>query len=455
MIGLVLAGLGALLGASTSELSPSARPWLVALVGGVMAFQAAVLQPIGAPRPRIALRLVVLVAGVKLLQLAAGRPTGVDAEFALGVAVGVAAWVAAAGTRADIDAIDRGIDVADGLTPLQRIRVRVTVWGTVSVIGAAWGVVGLGGAVDVRRPAAARMSIAPLLFFVVAIVAVGHVARRSEVRRWMRDRARVDSSVELGWSRAVMLVAGAALAAALVVPWLGQGVSAVPVRALAASGSVGDWVADRMLALGETLDTEAEPGTGGGAGPVTAPDFEPVEPAAPWLGDVALIALLAAIFTSVIIRARGRRRLRFASDEAAPGLGEMLGVFWREIVGAILSIGRALAKWFRRLRRGEDPIGADVGPGPGAPSRLRGWQPGDPVRRRIASAYRRARDTVVGSTEVPRRSVTPRELAERVGTAPFSTLTGLFEEARYSDHVMTDSQARTAENAAEELPPVD
>lgn len=451
MTALSVGVMGALFGLSVAGVSPTVRPPLVAVVGGVMAFQAVVLQPLSIRRPRIALRVAALVVGVKALQMVAGRASGVDAEFAVAVGVGMAAWVAGSGTAFDLDAIERGIDTADGLTPVQRLRMRANLLGSVAVIAAGWGVVGLGGLVDLRRPAAAGMSLAPILYFTAVVVGFGYAARRAEIRRWERDGARVDPTVSSRWSRGILVTVAGSVVVGLALPVVAPGMTAVPANAVAASGRVGDWVADRMLALGEALDTQADPGATGEGGPVTAPEFEPVEPALPWIGDVALWLLLAAIFASVIVRARNRRTITRGDPEPRLRMREVVAAMWREIVDLFSAIRRAMARWVRRLRRnGEEevPEGAAAGisnPVGGA------WNPSDPLRRRIAAAYRQARG-VIGPVHGPvRRAETPRELAARVMHAPFTTVTRLYEEARYSDHVLSDRQALAAEAAAEDV----
>lgn len=455
MAALTIGVLGALLGMSAASISGSVRPWLVAVVGGVMAFQAVVFQPLSVRRPRLALRLVGLVVGVKALQLVAGRTSGIDAEFAVAVVVGLVAWVAASGTASDFDAIERGIDVADGLTPVQRLRMRALLLGSAAVIVAGWGVIGLGGLVDLRRPAAAKMSPAPFAFFAMVVLALGYASRRAEARRWERDGARVEPAVSLRWSRSVIVTVVISVTVGLALPILAPGVTAVPANGIAASGRVGDWVADRMLALGEALDTEADARGAGEGGTATAPEFEPVEPTLPWIGDVALWFLVAAIFASVIVRARNRHHLVRGEPEPRLGLGEIMAAVWRELADLFAAIRGVLTRWLRRIRRSEEPGGQGVEAGDVARTVTRTWRPSDPIRRRIAAAYQRAVG-VIGPVYGPvRRSETPRELASRVMDSPFTAVTTLYEEARYSNHVLTDRQATAAEAAAGSLDPAD
>lgn len=453
MTALTVALLGALLGVSASGVSNTVRPWVVAMVGGVMAFQAVVLAPLSIRRPRIALRLVALVVGVKALQLVAGRASGVDAEFAVAVVTGMVAWVAGSGTASDLDAIERGIDVADGLTPMQRLRMRAVLLGSAAVFVAGWGEIGLGGLVDLRRPAAGRMSSAPLAFFAAVVLALGYASRRAEVRRWGRDGARVDRAVSLRWSRAVIVTVFVSVVVGLALPLLAPGVTAVPANGVAASGRVGEWVADRMLALGEALDTEADANAAGQGGSATAPEFEPVEPTLPWIGDVALWLLFAAIFASVIVRARNRRDVMRGESEPRLGLGEIIVAVWREIADLLAAIRRVVGRWFGRIRRREEPGGQGVGAGRVVGTVGRPWSPSDPVRRRIAAAYRSAVGAIGPAHGPIRRAETPRELATRVMESPFTAVTVLYEEARYSNHVLTDRQAKQAEEAAASMDP--
>jgi hypothetical protein len=445
----------ALAGASIAAASPAVRWWVVASTAAVVAFETAALRPrldadIDAQTVVVWRRLELLgiVIGVKLLQVLAGTRVLFDLEFGTAVVTGVATWAFVNATLNDLDAVERAIEITDGSTPLQRIRMRFLTLGLVGVAFAAVGAVGIDGLLDLERPAAGSWSAAPLGYFVTGLIGIGLVARRAEDRRWNRDGAEVDAEVAGRWIRSVVSTVAVLGLAGLVLQQVTSGVTAVPVGGLAAAGRFGAWLVDRTTGLRAALDTEASDRQDvGDEVSAPPPEFEAAEPSLPWLGDVALWILIALIFGFAIMRGRNRLERRRDVVEGGLGLWEAVRLVWRTLGDLVAGVWRGLRHLIWRRDRAATVTAAAV---TGA-TRDGWWSPGDPVRRRIAAAYRSAVETVSVNHGPPRHPDTPREFAHRVMDLRFSTVTAVFEEARYSNHVLTDSDAATAETAAADL----
>lgn len=451
MTSVVFGLLGALFGASIAAISGDVRPWLPALFGAGAAVHASLYRHGGLRPPPLGARILALVVLVKITQVVTGGRTGVDVEFGVATLVGVTVWGATAGTMSDLEATARGIDTSDGLSPLQRIRLRATSMAVVAVLSAAWGLVGLVGLVDLPRPAATGMSPAPMAYTLVSMLALGVVAYRAEARRWQRDGATVDPEVAAHWMRTAVGVVALAAVLGTAVTVLVPGASAAPARGLAAAGRVGEWVNERLGALGEALDTDTTAGEAGDRSGLAAPPFEPVEPVVPWIGDVALWLMLAATFGWVIVRARRWKGwIPQQEDEGAAGIRRAVRLLWDELIGVIRALVTALARVWRRTRGPREGTEPDIGEGSGASGGGR-WIPGDPIRRRIARAYDTARHDLVAVHGPVRQSETPGELADRIGRLPFTAVTRLYEEARYSDHILGIEHATAAEDAARRI----
>lgn len=447
--------MAALAGASIATLSPTTRGWLVALTAGLVAFEAAALRTRldsdGDPAVVRAWRRLELVAipfGVLLVQFLTGTVVGI--EFGIAVAVGFATWVLVNATLTDVDAIERAIDVTDGMSPLHRIRLRFTATGTVVVLCAAVGAVGVDGLLDLSRPAAGVWSAAPLGYFIVGLLAIGVTSRLAEERRWERDGASVDTAVHVRWLRVVLITVGLTGSVAIVVSAVRSGATSLPVNGLALTGRFGAWIADRAARLQAVIDEgAADVDAGDSSAAAPAPDFTPADPVAPWLGDVALWVFIALVFGFAMGAGRNWRRRVLEDTPGGVSPWEMLRLLGRAVLGLLVDLWAAVRGFFVRTSRGtvaaHDPN--SVSPFP----RRRRWDPGDSVRRRIATAYRRAVLVASTSHDPPRRPETPREFAGRVADARLDRVTWVFEEARYSDHILTESDASTAESAADEL----
>lgn len=446
--------MAALAGASIATLSTATRGWLVALTAGAVAFEVTALRnrldsdaDPAAVRAWRRLEIVAIPLGVLLLQVLTGSVVG--AELGLAVAVGIAVWALANATLTDLDAIERAIDVTDGMAPLHRIRLRFTATGSAIALCAAVGAVGLDGLLDLSRPAAGAWSAAPLGYFMVGLLAIGVTSRLAEERRWERDGASVDPAVRVRWLRVVLVTVGVTGVMAIVVSAVRSGVTALPVSGLALTGRFGAWVADRAASLQAAVDDGAGIDAEDASAVPPAPDFTPADPVAPWLGDVALWAFIALVFGFVIGAGRNWRRrvLEEAPDGVSPW--EMLRLLGKTLLDLLADAWAAVRGFFVRVGRGT-VAGRDSDPVASSRRRPR-WDPVDPVRRRIAQAYRKAVFAVSTSHDPPGRPETPREFAGRVADARLDRVTWVFEEARYSDHTLTDTDASTAETAADEL----
>lgn len=456
MTALLLALMAGLAGAAVGAASLSSRDWLIALVAGAAAFETAAMRPLldsgevsASVRSWRRLEVAGIVVGAKAVQVVTGRVGLIDTEFLVAVAVAMASWGLANATLTDIDAIERGIGMTDGATPLQRIRARFVAVGLLAVVCAGVGAVGVPGLVDLSRGAATSWSMAPLAYVLVGLLGVGAAARMAEERRWQRDAAVVSPSVSGRWSGAAVSTVAALGVMGVAVHIVSLGISAIPATGLAASGRFGEWISERAGALGAAVEagqSERDPG----ADPPTAvaPEFDTVEPVAPWLGDVALWVLIAAVFAYAIVRGRNRRTVARPDTVRGPGIRAVLGSLWAVAVELVAAIWRLVRRLFWRE--------ASHGTLGGLNSEVRTdgaswWDPADPVRARIARAYRSAVSVVAASYGAGGRSETPREFARRVDDGRFSAVTTAFEEARYSDHHLTDEDASVAETAADLL----
>ena len=446
--------LAALAGASLAAISGSTRGWIVATVGATVALEVVALRSrveqdtdAGVVRAWRRIELIAIPILVGALQVASGTGIVLGVEFAVGVTVGGLVWALVNATLVDLDAIERAIDDTDGMSPLQRIRLRMMATGVAAVLAAALGAVGVDGALDLARPAADTWSFAPFGYFVVGLVALGMVARFSESRRWKRDRVSVDAVVERRWATVVAVTVVVVGAVALAVASVRTGASALPVRALLEFGRFGEWLGDRSSSMRESLG-----GAEGGADRLptdpapTTPGAIAGDPVAPWIGDVALWGFIALIFGFAV--AAGRRRREHPDRD---------GVEFRDVVRQVLdalirlvaTVWQALQRWMRRVRTDSKLVTGSEST-PVVDARIR-WNPSDPIRRRVAAAYRRAVDIVSVMERPPGRPETPREFARHVGDERFDRVTAVFEEARYSNHDLPTEAATTAESAAKAL----
>ena len=446
--------LGGLAGGSIAAISNSTRGWLVAAVGASVAFEVVAVRSrleaetdgaVARAWRRLELSAIPLVAAA--LQLTSGTGIVLGAEYAIAVIVGGTVWGLVNATLVDLDAIDRAIDDTDGMSPLQRIRLRLVAVGVAAVGCAALGAVGLDGMLDLTRPAATRWSLAPLWYFVVGLTALGMTARFAESRRWARDRVTVDETVGRRWASFVVATMATIGALALAVSLAPTGLSAVPIRGLLETGRIGSWLGDRtdQMRTGLDADPVQDPPSPGASAPT--PEAFATDPPAPWLGDVALWGFIALIFGFAIVAGRRRRDRSEPVDRVA--LSSFLLQVFETMADLVAGVWSALRRLLRRVRRGSESAVDTAAPPSGQPRPQ--WSPPDPVRRRVAAAYWHAVEIVSARGSHRSRPDTPREFAQRVADTRFDRVTALFEEARYSDHILPATSATTAETVAREL----
>lgn len=441
-----------------------ARPWFAAAAAAATVIEVFVARRVdaevgdGAYRRWRRLELPAGLVGIRLLQAITGgagglaTPMAFDRETVVAFVAFLLARSAANSTIDDLAAVDNGVFRADGTDPISRLRSRVIGYGIVCTVCAGYAVLGMGGLFDLGRPAAPVMRIEPLLYLAVALPALSRVALRAQAARWRRDGAVVDQSTGASWVRTGMAVSAAVTVLTAAVWAMSFGASSVVAYGITRAGPVGEWVADRLAALGDLEQTTTERRPGETIDPSeafeSAPDRMP-----PWLGEVAFWAI-AIGFIAWAARKGGQVRRR---DRPAQPLVRPVTVrdVFRVLAGMIRAIWDSLVRLFRRTRLRFGASGSSAGPL--GPSRLSPWNPDDPLRRRVAVAYRRSSAHVAGLAGRRRRGETLREYAERTGaehlgsSGDFGLVTGAYEEARFSEHSLTDDHAGAVESAADRV----
>lgn len=453
------------------------RPWFVAVVGGIVAMEVAAVRPAvdrvgGTGVDRATMRvwrrgeLLALVVGVKALHVVTALPDSaaeltripsglVDSETVTGWLFGLAVWVLVNATLDDLDAIERGVE--EGRGSVARIRLRVTGTSVLVIAASAFGTVGMDGLLDLDRRASGTVPVAGVLYVVAAIVGQSRFALRAEVGRWSRDGASVDPDVAVRWRRLAGSVVLVVVLVGVAVPLVTRTASSLPVAAVTRAGGLGDWLMRTVDGIGDLQAPDR--GSDGGEDARRAPEPDPVpDPEMPsWFDEVVLWTFVGMVFAWVVLRAgRTRARRRIVEGEAPPWgrvVLEAMRVLWatvlgvlRGILGLVRDAGSAVASRVRR--RGVRPVGV------ASVARPRPPLPDDPVRARIYVAHRRfvrAAGERFGRRKPPE---TPREFAGRVrGVAPgaVDSITGLYETARYSNHLLPGDDAGRAEEAADRV----
>jgi hypothetical protein len=454
----IVAVLAALVGASVAAAAGGpTRPWLVAAVAAISTLAAlavrltdAAVGDRGAHRRWRRFEPLGGVIGIRLLQASTGGAVGAvaDRETLVAGAVFLVVRASARATFDDLDAIETGVGRADGGDPIARLRQRIVGFGLVATVAGGYAVLGVREVFDLGRPAASGMRVEPVIYLAVALPALAWAALRAQAARWRRERATVASSTGESWLRRGFAVSVAVVGVVLAV-WLGSfGASSIAARGVIRAGPVGEWVAGRLAALG---DLEATPGERRPAQQTEAPsEFDTAaNRTPPWLGE----AMFWAIAVGFIAWA-GRKGRRVGKKDRVPGRtgrSAKAGDVIRAVLGMLAAMWRALVGLVRGARRM-----LASGQAPAAESRRppQPWNPVDPVRARIARAYRRSAAHVATRVGGRRRGETMREFARRSGASvpdwaeDFDTVTGAYELARFSDHELTAGQASVAEQAA-------
>lgn len=449
-----------------SAAGPPARPVFVAVVAGATAIQvmisrrlAAEIEDGGARVRRRRLDLLMWAIGIRSMQALTGgaggltQPVPGDRETLVSLLIMLAVRSAANATVDDLDAVERGLERADGTDPVARIRGRVLFYLVAVTAAAGFAGIRSAGLFDLSRPAATDMHWAPLAFLAIGLVALARSAYRAEAGRWRRDGAAVDVRTEASWHREALVVTALVMVVGAAV-WMGQvGGSTLAVSGVARAGPVGAWIAERLEALGGgESDSATQRGSGGAE---TAPAFDLDPDAGPeWMGEVMFWLIAAGVLAWVATKGRqmtGRER-RPTREGEAPGLRRVLVALIGLTVALWRALRRALAWAQRRVRASANTERARA---PAVVSQI--WTSEDAVRARIAAGYRRLVTMVSVTVGGRRRSETPREFAVRAGAAltddeaVLDSVTQAYEEARFSDHVIAEDVAVRVERAVDEV----
>ncbi len=461
----VVAVLAALVASAAAAAAGSpARPTVAAMVAVIVVFEVFVARHVdsevgdGTYRRWRRFELLAGLAGIRLLQAITGGAGGLtapglgDRETIVAILVFLFARSAANATIDDLAAAESGVSRADDTDPMNRLRSRLLGYGVVCTVCAGYAVLGLGRLFDLGRPAVGAMRVEPMLYVAVSLPALSRVALRAQAARWRRDGASVDQSTGSSWMRTGLTVGAAAVAVTAIVWVMPFGASSVAAHGITRAGPVGEWITDRLAALGdlEPTSTDRRPGE-------TADPLEAFDPAAnrtpPWLGEVFFWAF-AIGFIAWAARKGGQASRR---DRVPPLAGERMRVrqVFRVVMELVRAIWDSLVRFFVRARTRLAAPGA--GPPRRRPAEPAPWNPDDPLRRRVAVAYRRSSTHVAQVSGRRRRSETPREYVDRAKVArptssgDFGLVTGAYEEARFSDHTLTADHASRVERAADRV----
>ncbi len=450
----ILGGLtGWVFGASTG-----ARSGFLAVVGSVVAFEAASTGD--SPRTRSWRRteLLALVVGVKALHMLTVSPTVTLAEIAAfpaslldpesvaGWVVGMAVWLMAVATVSDLSQIGSGAESAGELPVLDRLRNRMIAV-TILLAGAAGiGAVGIPGLLDLQRGGRPGVFWAVISFIGVASAGLARAAYANSEARWRREGAVVDGPVERRWI--VDGLAIVAVAAVIAVSFSWGSFSGVPAAGVSRLGPAGEWLSGALTNLGGGRPRPPSEG-GGFVSPFENVDSQGGESGS-IVGELFILSLLAmAVF--VAQRASRRRRHTPRIREGGPSvLPTLVRMLLRGVIALVSSIV-TLVRWLvaALFRTGSRRSRA---PAPESKGRVFApWSPVDPLRLRIAVAYRRFVSGARNRGFIKEANETAREFAGKVGVGePADRITSAYEEARYSAHVIGAGTAERAELDAEE-----
>ncbi len=454
----VLGGIsGWVLGSATG-----ARPWFVAMVAAVVAFEATSAAEVEASRLRSWRRaeILMLVVGVKALHLLtiprataseeiAAFPLGLlDVESVTGWVVGLSVWLLVVATVSDLNQIGTGVERGEEVPALDRLRYRLMTTTVLLVAAAAFGAVGVLGLLDLERSGRRGVFWAVVVFFGIGLLGLGRAGFSNAAGRWEREGVLVEGPVRSRWLASGALVVLLVVTAGVVTSAAGSGLSGLPAVGVSRMGPVGDWLVGALDRLG---GGEARPtGEGGGLVPPLQPREAAEGEPGSFIGELFILAVLATSVAVALRAGGGSRTRRLAVGRGGGALWRLVLAMARGLTAMVTSIVRAmwtlLQAVFRIRRRGGQPERSKRRAGNGIST---AWNPEDPLRRRVANAYRR----FVGGARTAgftRRPVdTPREFAERVGgSKPVETITSSYEEARYSRHELAAADAERAEQAA-------
>jgi len=434
---LVLTVLAACVGAIVAEAADANAP-----VVTIQAMAAVVVMDgfrrLDLPRTRLfaagELLVLIAVAGAGWWLGDAG-----DAGDALaGLAVSLVVWLLAVITATDLDAVAAPADLVEGIGGATgRLNHRLLLVGTglgIVVIAARGGFV----PPTTSRSLGAGLVTPFLVYWLVGLIALTALHRQRLAARWERDGVRVDPVLGDRWRQALGTGLVLLLVAAGVWWWASR-----PLLAIAHQGSASIFgAAGRALARlsGEEPPPQFQQGEPSGELPPPPEPLNPIRPPAE-IWDLLLLVGVAVFFGAVYLFFSRRR-----SSGAPP-----LSATWARVISSALRVVadllRALFGLFRRLRLPRlSRQRARADKITKAPAGSRGWLPSDPVRQRIAAAFRRQVDLATAAVGAPNRSETPLEYSFRVEPDPRLTdLAGIYGEARYSNHKLDSSKAELAE----------
>lgn len=478
----LVAIMAALFGWIVGLVFPLIGPEFAAIVSALAALGAEVAQRLAdrgmaSPNLRLAeLGAAFLIAkivhlallGPELMNELAAFPAGLaDSETTLGFLLMWFVRSSASKTVRDVRLLGSPGDETVG-TAYDRLARRFrTVLGLSTVLG-AFAVAGWQQLAILDRPAIDGLVWPLALMLIIGVGSLGAFRRIEDAGRWRRAGARVEERVWLRWGSGVIAITALSAVAVLLFRAGVDEFARVPAMTIRGVAVVGSALL-RLLGAGDPQpvdsgnvpvigDTPTQT-TGEGIFDFLQPE-ETASDASPWevavitfawfLASLGLVALIVAVL-------RNRRWIRSAFQIGpAEGFRAILGEFLR----MLRELGRLLWEMltFWRPGRSKPGEGADLGEDDGAAhAPARGaWEPPDVSRSRIAAAYHRFLESA--ARLLPRhRAETPDEYVAAVGDhlpfggRPADELTGLFVEARYSDHPMEESQIEIAERLSTDL----
>ncbi|MDH3518664.1 MAG: DUF4129 domain-containing protein [Acidimicrobiia bacterium] len=439
-----------------------ARPWFVAVVGAAVALEAASAARVDPDEVRAwrRIEILMLVIGVKAFHLLtvpravasaeiSAFPLGLrDTESVTGWVVGLSVWLLATATLADVTHLGTGAERAEEVPVLDRLRHRLMAATGLLAAAAAYGAVGVSGLVDLERRGQRGVFWAATAFLGLGLLGLGRAAYANSVGRWERDGAVVEGPVRARWAGAGFVLVSLVVLAGLASSVGSAGVSALPAIGVSRMGPVGDWLAGTLdrLGGGEARQTAEPRGLVAPLQPSQAEDDKPGS----IIGELFILAVLAASIGVAMRAGKGLRRPLWRARRQGGASGGLLISLLRGTLSILHSALKGLWSLIRAVFGLRRRKGTRITP---ARSSRTGafirWAPDDPLRARIAAAYRGFVGTASARGLPPSSVDTPREFARRVGPSePVVGITTAYEEARYSQHVLEAGFAQRAEEAA-------
>jgi hypothetical protein len=435
MVLLILAGC---VGAITA-LATDANPTLIAVqaISAVLVMEG--FRRLDLPRTRLfaagELVALIAVAGVGFL-------AGQRNDALTGLAISLVIWLLAAITAADLSAVAEPTDLVEGIGgATRRLNGRFLLVGSGLALLVVAGYGGFGLSAN-ARPQTNDLVWPFLLYWVVGLFALSAVHRQRLLGRWQRDGARLDQDLTVRWRQVVVISISLLVLGGLGWWWGGRPVLTATHTAIA-------WIVRSGGDALARLQGQETPAPEQNGEPVEMPPLpeavNPVQPASE-IWDAILIALVALLFGGVFMlygKRRGRAKGWFGRSWLR-GLGQ--------IVLALLGVAKAIGQWLRRIRWRRSGTVRVGGSGREPASRPVLWTPTDPVRRRIANAFREQVAIASQKVSTPGVGETPIEYSGRVGPDPrFGDLAHLYGEARYSTHLLSEEVALRAEDLSRAL----